>query len=179
MKSAKFLLPAILLLFFVHNAFADEQSHRQLAEEFIVLTEVEQLMDKSFSKAKATQLRRIDVEYQDVDPVDVEALKEKVGEYLDGQLRFERVRGDFARVYMEFFNEEELVSIVEFYKSPAIKKLKENDRDLKLKLMKATQDQMTDLNYQIKNMKDAFAVEQEEKKQTPGVGVKEEQEKTQ
>jgi hypothetical protein len=151
-------------LFFITNtAFADEKSHRQLAEEFILLTGVEQLMDKSFSKVREQQIQQIDIDYQDEKPEDSEALKERVGNYLDGQLRFARVKNDFVKIYMDFFTEEELASIVEFYKSPAIKKLKESDRDIKLKLMKATQDKMINLNADIMRINNEYKEEMAEK----------------
>ena len=163
MKISKIIIPAILLFFITNTAFADEKSHRQLAEEFVQLSGAEQMMNQSFSKVRESYLQQIEVEFQGKEQRDVEALKGRIGNYLDGQLRFARVKNEFVEIYKDFFSEEELQAIVEFYKSPAARKLKNNDRELKLKLMKATQDTMINLNADILRIKNEYKEEMTEK----------------
>lgn len=146
--------------------FADEQSHRKLAEEYMVLTDTAKMMTGAFDQLKAKQLANLDkVDYAGKSPEKDKELKKRVADYLDKKLSWSNFREGYIDVYGEAFTEEELKALVAFYTSPVGQKVLNTTQDVRMKLLQATQAQLTDMMVTIRKMEQDFVTEQEKQKE--------------
>jgi len=161
MKNIKLFLPVLMLVLCASPAFADEQSHRKLAAEFMKLTNVEGFISQALTSLKNTQLQKVgDLQYSGKSPEKDKVFQDKVENYLNARLVWNNFVKGFEDVYIGYFSEEELQSLVKFYSSPVGKKILENDIDLKKKLLGSTQLQLKDFGLQLKKMETDFQDEQ-------------------
>lgn len=141
--------------------FADERSHRKLAEEFMVLTDTAKMMTSSLDQVKTKQLDKLDeVAYPGKNPEKDQNLKKRVADYLDEKLVWNHFREGYIAVYAELFTEEELKELVDFYSSPVGRKVQNNTQDLRVKLLQSTQMQLKGVTFDIKKIEKDFIAEQ-------------------
>lgn len=161
MKISKIVLPVCFLALCSTTAFADEQSHRKLAEEFMVLTEVEQMMAQTFKNLKESQMKKTgELKYPGKSPDKDRELQSRMQRYLDKKLLWDNFRKQYADVYTAVFSEEELKAMVDFYSSPVGKKVQRNGLDLRKKILESTQMQLKDFGLEVKKLEKDFLDEQ-------------------
>lgn len=161
MKILKTVLPVCILALCSTTAFADEQSHRKLAEEFMVLTDVEQMMAQTFKNLKESQLKKIpDLSYPGKTPEKDKALSGRLQAYLDKKLAWSNFKNTYTGVYTTVFSEEELQAMVAFYSSPVGRKVQSNGLELRKKILESTQMQLKDFGLEVKKLEKDFLDEQ-------------------
>ena len=137
----------------------------KLAKEFMTLTNVPQMIEKIFDDIKQRQFKRErELSYAGKTSEKDEALVAKVRDYLDKKLAWSNVEDGYAVVYAEYFTEQELKQMVEFFSSPVAKKLQTGDMELKKKLLESTQMQLKDMALKIKGIENDFISGQQGKK---------------
>lgn len=161
MKITKLLLSICILGLCTSPTFADEQSHRKLAEEYMVLTEVEQMMEQPFKNLKEGQLKKVEeFSYPGKNPEKDKILHDRLQSYMDKKLVWSNFKQAYADVYINVFSEDELKALVQFYSSPVGKKVQKNGLELRRKVLEASQMQMKDFGLQIKKIQRDFLDEQ-------------------
>jgi len=161
MKITKLLMAICILILCTSSAFADEQSHRKLAEEYMVLSEVEQMMEQPFRNLKEGQLKKVaELSYPGKTPEKDKILQDRLKAYMDKKLVWSTFKQAYADVYINVFSEDELKALVQFYSSPVGKKVQKNGLELRRKVLEASQMQMKDFGLQIKKMEKDFMDEQ-------------------
>jgi hypothetical protein len=144
------------------TAFADEKTHRKLAEEFMVITDVAQMMGQTFDQVKAAQLKKMkEVAYKGKSPEKDGELQKKVQNYIENKLNWSNFKKGYIDVYSTVFTEEELKALVVFYSSPVGKKVLGNTKELRMKLLQSTQEQMKDMAFDIKKIEKDFVADQD------------------
>ena len=124
-------LAALLLLLCSSVAWADEASHRALAEELIGLTHADDSVlawRKRFDAqaqemVKATTDGRTETALTDAQKLAVERFSQRGGAVLDEALAADRVHEPLVRMYMQTFTEDESREIAVFLKTAAGQKL--------------------------------------------------------
>jgi hypothetical protein len=155
----------LFLLIFCNCSYAGEKERVKLAKKFMVLTDVQQMMEKVFDGVKKAELGKLEKSpYPDKTPENDKVLLERVKSYIDNTLTWRNLEEGYAGVYSSFFTEEELQWLVDFYSSPVAKKLQSSDRELKKKLLESTQIQMKDMALKIKKIENDFIAEQKKEK---------------
>lgn len=155
------ILPICILILCNTPVFADEQSHRKLASEFMVLTDVEELMTQTFKSIKDSQAKKTaDLQYPGKSPEKDKVFLDRVQKYMDGKLVWNNFKKSYEEVYTAVFSEEELKALVDFYSSPVGKKIQKNGLELRRKLLQSTQMQLKDFGLQLKKIEKDFLDEQ-------------------
>jgi len=125
MRSIAIGLAAGMLLFWPASpALADEASKNVKIEEMMQLTHADQMIQQIIDQiaAQRAQLGKIDLPSGERQTVDV--LQQKAMD------RLSKVKPGIMKLYAETYTEEEVASIVEFFKSPAGKAMIEKSPQL-------------------------------------------------
>jgi len=118
---------AALLLLFSCAAWADEASHRQLAEDLIRLSHAEQTVSSwrdHFGEETEELVNTISGGRDEADLTQderhaIQVFKARGFATLDGALDWDTLHGLVLNMYMQAFSEEDLRQIVDFLKTPA------------------------------------------------------------
>lgn len=140
--------------------FADEQSHRKLAEKFMALIDVEKMMAGTFDQLKESQVEKLDVDYPGKTLEKDRVLMARVEDYLDRKLVWSNFKQGYAAVYTDAFTEKELKTLVDFYSSPVGQKVLKNNLDMRIKLLQSTQMELKDMNLALKKIEADFIADQ-------------------
>jgi len=166
MKTIKFLLSVCFMALLVNTAFADERSHRKLAEEFMTITDTAKMMGSSFEQIKSKQIEKLaKVTYPGKNPEKDRELQKRTMEYLNKKLIWNNFSEGYIDVYAEVFTEDELKALVNFYSSPVGKKVMSNTHDLRMKLLQSTQVQLKGMSLEIKKIEKDFVAEQKKQRE--------------
>jgi hypothetical protein len=153
MKSAKYAALALLIFFGAQAARADEASKLAKIDEMFAASHVEAMVGQMMSQVQTmmhNQLSQLNV--PDKDRPAVEEMQKQVLDLLAGKLSWEKLKPIYVKIYDETFSEEELASIVDFYKTPAGHALIEKMPLLTQKSVTLMQDMMKDLIPEITQM---------------------------
>jgi hypothetical protein len=107
------LLVAAAMLFLVQSAAADEASHRQAAEDFMIASNVNVAMD-----AATTQMLDLQIKQNPA----IAKLKDVMRAFLTKYISYAAIKEDLMTIYCEEFTEEELKAMAAFYRTPVGKK---------------------------------------------------------
>ncbi len=111
-------------LAFAPGAMAEEASHRASAERFLKLAnargmtapiydQVTRLINAQFAQLGGS------LQYESV----LRSYQQQAREVLDRELAWEAIRDELVELYLPLFSEEEFEHLIEFYQSPAGRKL--------------------------------------------------------
>ena len=138
-----FLVSAFLIS---ANTFGSEPSSLQLATRLIEQLNIDaqtEVMAKNMRDMQARQIAQFDLPQEAMPAVD---------EYLDKQLtllftifKSDQMRIDYAKAYANVYSHQELKEIVEFYDSPAGKKMLEKTPELNTAIMKVAEDYVVEI----------------------------------
>ncbi len=93
---------------------ADEKSHKAAAEKLLEVTDAEKNLQRSIDLSLEQQLR--------ANP-QLAPAKEAMKKFFNKHLSYAALKDDLVKMYTEEFTEEELKKVVEFYSTPAGKKM--------------------------------------------------------
>lgn len=95
-------------------ARADEKAHKAAAEKLLEVTDAEKNLQRSIDMSLEQQLK--------ANP-QLAPAKEAMKKFFNKHLSYAALKDDLVKMYMDEFTEEELKKVVEFYSTPAGKKM--------------------------------------------------------
>ncbi len=139
----KILVLCSLLTICCSFTFAQNSSHRSAAEELILLSNPDKMLDQiwgEISNMLNQQFKQMGApeKYQPI----LDKHTKRMFQVLQNYLSFENLKDDYITMYVNTYSEEEIRAIVDFYKSPAGKVFLEKMPKLVQKSMAITQNKM-------------------------------------
>jgi len=113
----KIFILLVLNVLICEPLYGDENTHRDLAEELLVLTKVEESREKNIEAFKQMFVSQLQTKNSPENGG--ENLLSIMTEIWDNDMSWDKIKEGFIDIYVEAFNEEELRQINEFYKSPS------------------------------------------------------------
>lgn len=123
----KIIFVFTLLLCFACVSFADEASHRKIAEEVLQSLKLDKTLAQMFDRMLEMQKQQLKGV---VDQEDALVVQEKVAEIYKKEFSWQNTKEDYIDVYVENFTESELVELSKFYNSVIGKKLLKKQPEL-------------------------------------------------
>jgi len=168
-------VPVILALLLVAPAaLADEASKTAKAEEFLKVSKMDEILEKSMKIAMDSiksgslqQLLGASAPPPEVRKM-IEELQEKTTVLLFNALSWEKLKPEYARLYTETYSEVELDGLIAFYKSPAGQALVAKSPGVMLKANEIAQRRMRAVQPQLQALMQEFSERiKEAAKRTP------------
>jgi len=153
----------IILSLFSPCAFADEISHRAAAEELLLLSNPDKMMDQVWPHIAAMvdkQFKQMGAP-EELRPV-LKKYTTKMFNVMQAELGFENLKEDFITIYVNTYTESEIRAISDFYKSPAGKSFLEKMPQLMQATMRVTQRNMPRMMQKIQAITEEMTKEIEE-----------------
>ena len=129
-------------------SYAQENVRKQLAEELLLLMEVDKTVAKTFDMIKQMQMNQLGSMKlpEELTKEASERIVSMQGEIMDivaKELEWDKLKEDYISIYADVFTKEELEGIIAFYKTPVGQKFIKKQPELMQKSMEITQKQMT------------------------------------
>ena len=150
----------ILALTIVPCVFADEQSHRKLAEDLLLTMQVDKQVDGAYERMKT--VRREQMKNMGASQ-EVMAAQDKMVDMMAKQMSWKELKDDYVSAYAQAFSEEDLRGLINFYKGPLGQKLVGKTPELTSKMMQVSQKKVQQLLPQMKEMSNQMINEIKEK----------------
>lgn len=141
-------------IFLLPTGYADENSHRQVANEMLSVLEADKMLDamyKQLDQFFVTMSREITAKL-DVPAEKQPMLKEQLSKYMakssaliQEELTWEKLKPQMIDLYVKVYTESELKELIVFYKSPIGQKLLAKMPQIMQESMKISQSQMASL----------------------------------
>ncbi len=150
----------IILSLFSPCAFADETFHRAAAEELLLLSNPDKMMDQVWPHIAGMvdqQFKQMDAP-EELRPV-LKKYTNKMFNVMKAELGFENLKEDFITIYVNTYSESEIRAISDFYKSPVGKKFLEKMPKLIQESMRITQRNMPRMMQQIQAISEEMVAE--------------------
>ncbi|MBI5140598.1 MAG: DUF2059 domain-containing protein [Nitrospirae bacterium] len=135
-----FITAITSLLIFLSASYADEVSHRAAVEEYLIITKTDQMMKPMFQEMEKMMLglsKQMGVPEEEID-----MFNKYVSGYLgtmEDQFGWDKIKDDLIKIHQETFTEAEIISFIEFYKTPAGRAYVEKDPLLMRKITEVSQ----------------------------------------
>jgi len=149
----------ILNIIFAQSLYADEVSHRKLAEELLLIMNTEEALIQSFDQIKKMQIEQLKTIENSEKLV---AFQESIMDMFAEELSWERLKSDYEDIYTDVYTEEELQGLVDFYKSPIGQKFVKKNPELMMKMMQISQKQTMEFLPKIQKMTEEFFRKQDD-----------------
>jgi len=114
----------IIVLFSVLSLFsslatADEASHRSAAEELLLLTKVDKMMQPLFEHMEVMMEQQFDQwgAPEEARPI-LKKYTTKMFEMFEEELSWEKMKDEYIDIYVRTYTEDEIKAISDFYKTP-------------------------------------------------------------
>lgn len=121
----RFLIITLLTTLFLSSiAVASTDSHRQAVEDMLSISRVDKMIEPMMENVMSVmqqQMSQVEIP-EDKMPI-VEKYNQKIIDTLRQEMRWERMKDDFVKLYLEVYTEEEIRGLTEFYKSPLGQKM--------------------------------------------------------
>lgn len=109
----------LLCLALVTAVFADEVSKTAKIEEMFRVTKIDRLQDQMMEQVRGALGQMFDNPNVSAEvKASRKELEDEVWAIIKKRISFDKIKADFVRIYSETFTEEEVDSIVTFYKTP-------------------------------------------------------------
>ena len=112
----------VVMLLAARFGFAQEDTHRKLAEEFLSLTKVDQQMQMMLDQMKTMQTEQLSNEENSKEAL---AVQDEMYKVMSDAFRWEKIKDKYIGIYVSEFSEDDLKEIIAFYKSPVGQKFLE------------------------------------------------------
>ena len=141
-------------------AHADEASHKAKAEEMIVILHLDRMVNGVMQNALQQSANLTSQRYGGrMTPAATAALNDfqkKLTDVLQPQIGWDALKSDYVRIFAETFPEDQLDSMLAFYKSPAGRNLIEKLPGVEQQVGQILQMRVAALQPQVKQMFDDF-----------------------
>ena len=132
MKKISYFI-SILLISMSFNVYADNVSKQVLIKELFSLTQVDTLLEKIKKKLDEglnESFRQLGGEKEDEETY--KKYSKKFSTEFDKKLSWEKLEPSYIEIYDKSFSEKEIATIVQFYRTPAGRKMAEKSPDIML-----------------------------------------------
>jgi uncharacterized protein len=150
----------LLTLLLPLAARADEASHKAKAEEMIVILHLDRMvngvMQNALQQSAALTNQRYGGKMTPAATASLNDFQKKLTGVLEPQIGWEALKPDYVRIFTETFPEDQLDSMLAFYKSPAGKNLVEKLPPVEQQVGQILQKRVAALQPQVKQMFDDF-----------------------
>jgi hypothetical protein len=116
-------------------AFAGTSTHRQAAEEVLLLTRSDEILEPFLQQIQQMNLPQEAYE-------SAQKYIRRINELASQEMQWQRIKGDYINLYVSLFTEPELRELIQFYKSPIGHKLIEKTPVLMQKSMQIGHEKM-------------------------------------
>jgi len=126
-------------------SYAQEDVHKQLAEELLLLVEVDKNIERTFEMMKQTQIKNIPLakELSKEDSEKIASMQGNVMDIMVKEMRWDKLKEDFIDIYVDVFTKEELEGVIAFYKTPVGQKFIKKQPELMQRRLAKIDKQMT------------------------------------
>lgn len=126
---------------------AGQQSLRELAEELLLIMNVDKQQTEMFEQMKNMQMEQMQrMEYPGGDiPATLSERQNKFFDFIAGEMSWERMKDRYIDAYVEVFTEEEIQGMIEFFKGPIGQNFIQKTPELTTKLMRIGQQHMVEV----------------------------------
>jgi hypothetical protein len=140
----------------VHVVYADDTTHRVLAEELLEVMETQkniEYIEKTLEIMTQRQLASLQkMEFVGEEFEKFQSLTKQIMDMIAKEMSWDNMKDDYITIYADTFTEEELKGIIEFYKSPVGRKFTKKTPELLRRSMELSQKKMEELTPKIKSM---------------------------
>ena len=147
------VLVLIVCLLSASKLYADDQSRAKLAEDLLLIMQVDKELASTYDRIKAAQQEEMQ-KAGNQDPAAVD-MQNKMMDMMAQEMSWDKLKADYIAVYAEVFTDEDLHGLIEFYKTPTGKKFIEKQPELTNKMMEIGQKHVMELLPKMKAMSDA------------------------
>ncbi|MBI4006535.1 MAG: DUF2059 domain-containing protein [Gammaproteobacteria bacterium] len=151
-----------LLLYFIlmtSNAHADDVTHRQTAEELLVTSKADEIVNTMYDQIQTIFINMADKMNM---PSERKSITEKYMQRLNQLMLNEYwpgMKDQLINVYIALYTEEEMSELIAFYKSPIGQKYINTTPKLMRESLEISQNQMKDLMPKIRSLSQEMAAE--------------------
>jgi hypothetical protein len=145
----------IILLTAGLPARADDESHRQAAEELLRAMRVDKQMESALEQTLDVSIKS---------QPSLKPYREVMRKFFAKHIGYDALKEDLVKIYVEEFTEPELRQILAFYKTPAGKKMVEKSPALMSKSMQLSMERVSKNQDELKQMIEAEVKKRQEKK---------------
>lgn len=143
----------IFLIVMTQSTYADEISHRKLAEELFALTNASKNVEDTLSMVREMQINQLNKMNIPAEASEqIKSMQMRITDLIADELKWEKLKEDYLTVYADTFTEEEIQGILKFYKSPVGNVFLKKTPDLTKRLMAVTQKQVEKLMPKIQDL---------------------------
>jgi hypothetical protein len=132
------------------TVMADEAAKNALAEELLVLMDVQKSTDQVFDMLRQSMSLQMLQSGKGSAAAKDDSMKAL--DVIQQELSWEKMKGRYVALYAETFNEEELQGIIAFYKSPAGQAFVKKQPELARRSMELNQQLMVEIMPKLKSL---------------------------
>ena len=136
-------LAFLLTFLFTSLSYADTSSHRKAAEEVLILTAVDRMIEPAFQQIEQMQLgqlRQMDLPEEAYSHA--QTYIQRIYQVIAKEMGWDNIKEDYINLYVDVFTESELRELIRFYQTPLGQKLIEKTPVLMQRTMLLTQQKM-------------------------------------
>jgi hypothetical protein len=118
------MLVMLLPFLFSPLCHADVTSHRKAAEDVLILTGVDRMIEPAFQQIEQMQLRQLrqmDLPEEAYDHA--QKYIQRIYQVMVREMRWDNIKEDYITLYVDVFSESELRELIRFYETPLGQKL--------------------------------------------------------
>lgn len=137
-------LAFLLTFLFASLSYADTSSHRKAAEEVLILTAVDRMIEPAFKQqiqeVQLSELRQMGLPEEAYS--DAQTYIQRIYQVIAKEMGWDNIKEDYINLYVDVFTESELRELIRFYQTPLGQKLIEKTPVLMQRTMLLTQQKM-------------------------------------
>ena len=153
MKKISYFI-SILLISMSFNVYADDASKQVLIKELLTLTKVNTVPEKTKKQLEGSlslYFSQLGGKKEENKEVYEKYLKE-FSTAFDKNINWKKLESDYINMYDKLFTEKEIKTIVQFYQTPAGKKMEEKSADIMRQAIEINKKQMTTVTPALRNV---------------------------
>jgi hypothetical protein len=98
---------------------AEENAHRKLAEELMVIMDVQKNIEQMFQQIKQMQMNQFkNMNLSQEATARAQSLVDRIMTLISREMSWDNLKDEYIHLYVSVFTQDELQGLVEFYKSP-------------------------------------------------------------
>ncbi len=138
----KKLVLVLIFLLSSNFVFADETQHRKLAEDLLRVTKIDERTQQMFDQIEDMQNKQLAGTENNEKAV---AMQHEIMNLMKNYLSWGKLKGKYIEIYASTFTEQELIELINFYKSPIGQKYIEKMPEIMTKSMRIGQEAVKEM----------------------------------
>jgi hypothetical protein len=154
----------LLTFLFTSLSYGETSSHRKAAEEVLILTAVDRMIEPAFQQIEQMQLRQLrQMDLPEEAYSHAQKYLQRIYQIMAGEMRWDNIKEDYINLYVDVFSESELRELIRFYETPLGQKLIEKTPILMQRSMLIGQQKMMRVMHEIQAISREMVQELKEK----------------